>query len=185
VGRGERGARPDGPTPVGREDEGLLDNGSSHRDRAAIARLTEAYPRLVPVHLPIHASWLNQVEIYFSILERKVLTPPAAASFEELAARILAFQANYEALAAAFERKFTRADLAKLLERLAGRGRGPLAGGGMNTSPNFRAPALRIWPGPTTLRLSRGDDFFDGEQPARLRRNLNVDRLALIQPEPG
>jgi DDE superfamily endonuclease len=105
---------------------GLLDNGSSHHGRAAIARLTEAYPRLVPVHLPVHASWLNQVEIYFSILERKVLTPAAAASLEELAARILAFQANYEVLAAPFEWKFTRADLAKLLERLAGRGRGPL-----------------------------------------------------------
>jgi hypothetical protein len=43
---------------------------------AAVARLQDAYPCLVPVHLPVHASWLNQIEIYFSILERKVLTPP-------------------------------------------------------------------------------------------------------------
>jgi len=97
----------------------VLDNGSSHRGKAAVTRLTEAYPRLVPVHLPVHASWLNQVEIYFSILERKVLTPAAAASLEELAARILAFQANYEVLAQPFEWKFTRADLTRLLERLA------------------------------------------------------------------
>jgi hypothetical protein len=97
----------------------VLDNGSSHRGKAAVTRLTEAYPRLVPVHLPVHASWLNQVEIYFSILERKVLTPAAAASLEELAARILAFQANYEVLAQPFEWKFTRADLTRLLGRLA------------------------------------------------------------------
>jgi hypothetical protein len=67
----------------------------------------------------VHASWLNQVEIYFSILERKVLTPAAAAPLEELAARILAFQATYEVLAQPFEWKFTRADLTRLLERLA------------------------------------------------------------------
>jgi hypothetical protein len=97
----------------------VLDNGSSHRGQASVTRLTEAYPRLVPVHLPVHASWLNQVEIYFSILERKVLTPAAAGSLDELAARILAFQSRYEALAAPFEWKFTRADLSGLLERLA------------------------------------------------------------------
>ena len=104
----------------------VLDNGSSHRGRAAIARLVAAYPRLVPVHLPVHASWLNQVEIYFSILQRKVLTPPAAASLDELAARILAFQTRYEVLAAPFEWKFTRADLATFLERLALRSTDPL-----------------------------------------------------------
>ena len=104
----------------------VLDNGSSHRGKAAVTRLTEAYPRLVPVHLPVHASWLNQVEIYFSILERKVLTPAAAASLEELAARILAFQVRYEALAQPFQWKFTRADLTKLLDRLAVRGAGPV-----------------------------------------------------------
>lgn len=105
----------------------VLDNGSSHRGQTAVRRLTEAYPRLVPVHLPIHASWLNQVEIYFSILERKVLTPPAAASLDELAARILAFQARYEILAQPFEWKFTRADLAKLLQRLALKDSGQLS----------------------------------------------------------
>ncbi len=90
-------------------------------------RLTEAHPTLVPVHLPIHASWLNQVEIYFSILQRKVLTPADAASLDELAARILAFQAHYEILAEPFEWKFTRADLTRLLARLAQRDSAPLA----------------------------------------------------------
>ncbi len=82
---------------------------------------------MVPVHLPVHASWLNQVEIYFSILERRVLTPADAASLEELTARILAFQVRYEILAQPFEWKFTRADLAKLLERLVARDSGPSA----------------------------------------------------------
>ena len=81
----------------------------------------------MPVHLPVHASWLNQVEIYFSILERKVLTPADAASLEELAARILAFQSRYEILAQPFEWKFTRADLTRLLERLATRDAGRLS----------------------------------------------------------
>ena len=41
-----------------------MDNGSSHRGQPCVRRLTEAYPNLVPVHGPIHASWLNQIEIY-------------------------------------------------------------------------------------------------------------------------
>jgi hypothetical protein len=96
----------------------VLDNGSSHRGDASIRRLQEAHPNLMPLHLPIHASWLNQIEIYFSILQRKVLTPPDVDSLDELATTILAFQARYETLAKPFEWKFTRADLAKLLARM-------------------------------------------------------------------
>jgi hypothetical protein len=99
----------------------IVDNGSSHRGQASIERLEGEHPTLRLIHLPIHASWLNQVEIYFSILERKVLTPAAAASLDELAARILAFQDHYEILAQPFEWKFTRADLGTLLDRLAAR----------------------------------------------------------------
>jgi hypothetical protein len=104
----------------------IVDNGSSHRGQASVGRLEGEHPTLRLIHLPIHASWLNQVEIYFSILERKVLTPAAAASLDELAARVLAFQDHYEILAQPFEWKFTRADLTRLLERLAVRGCGPL-----------------------------------------------------------
>jgi hypothetical protein len=96
----------------------VLDNGSSHGGAASVRRLQKAHPNLMLVHLPIHASWLNQVEIYFSILQRNVLTPPDANSLEDLAARILGFQAYYEMMAKPFEWKFTRADLAKLLARL-------------------------------------------------------------------
>ncbi|MGH3904063.1 MAG: transposase [Pseudonocardiaceae bacterium] len=104
----------------------IVDNGSSHRGQASVERLEGAHPTLRLVHLPIHASWLNQVEIYFSILERKTLTPADAVSLEELTARILAFQAHYERLAKPFEWKFTRADLTKLLERMALRDSGLL-----------------------------------------------------------
>lgn len=105
----------------------VLDNGSSHRGAACVERLTSAYPTLVPVHLPIHASWLNQVEIYFGILERKVLTPADAASLDGLAGRILAFEREYERRATPFEWRFTRADLNRLLGRLDLHSAGPLA----------------------------------------------------------
>jgi hypothetical protein len=105
----------------------VVDNGPSHRGRPSIERLEGAYRNLRLIHLPVHASWLNQIEIYFSILERKVLTPPDAASLDELAARILGFQAAYEVLARPFEWKFTRAHLARLLDRLASRDTWPVA----------------------------------------------------------
>lgn len=97
----------------------VVDNGSSHRGRAAVERLAAAYPKLVLVHLPIHASWLNQVEVYFSVVARKVLTPNDFASREELAERLLAFQVHYETVAAPFDWRFTRDDLAALMGRLA------------------------------------------------------------------
>jgi hypothetical protein len=52
----------------------VVDNGSSHAGRTSIRRLEGAYENLRLIHLPIHASWLNQIEIYFSILQRKALT---------------------------------------------------------------------------------------------------------------
>ncbi len=96
----------------------VMDNGSSHRGEASVRRLQGAWPTIIPVHLPIHASWLNQVEIYFSIIQRKVLTPNDFASLEAVEARLLQFQAHYEQVATPFEWKFTRQDLTRLLEKL-------------------------------------------------------------------
>jgi hypothetical protein len=76
------------------------------------------YTNLVLVHLPIHASWLNQVEIYFSIVQRKVLQPNDLADPAAVEQRLLAFGRRYEQVAQPFEWKFTRADLDRLLERL-------------------------------------------------------------------
>ena len=95
----------------------VMDNGSSHRGAASVRRLTQAHPTLVPVHGPIHASWLNQIEIYFSIIQRKVLTPNDFPSLAAVKQRLLAFQIHYEAMAKPFAWKFTRHDLAKLLNK--------------------------------------------------------------------
>lgn len=99
----------------------IMDNGSSHRGARCVARLQAKYPRLVPVHGPIHASWLNQIEIYFSIIQRKVLTPNDFPSLAAVKQRLLAFQNRYEAMAQPFEWKFTRHDLARLLNKFRSR----------------------------------------------------------------
>ncbi len=96
----------------------IVDNGSSHRGQASIDRLEGRYANLKLVHGPIHASWLNQIEIYFSIIERKVLTPNDFASLAALADRLHQFERHYEKIAEPFEWTFTRADLARLMERL-------------------------------------------------------------------
>jgi hypothetical protein len=96
----------------------ILDNGSIHRGQACAERLQRRWPNIIPVHTPIHASWLNQVEIYFSIVQRKALTPNDFDSLAELEDRLLRFQDYYEEAARPFEWKFTRADLAALIERL-------------------------------------------------------------------
>jgi hypothetical protein len=95
----------------------IVDNGSSHRGAASVARLRDRYPRLSLVHGPVHGSWLNQIEIYFSIVQRKVLSPNDFPSLDAVAERLLDFQAYWETTAKPFEWKFTRQDLATLLSR--------------------------------------------------------------------
>jgi hypothetical protein len=97
----------------------IMDNGSSHRGQKCVARLRHRWPSIVVVHTPIHASWLNQVEVYFSIVQRKALTPNDFPSLAELEDRLLRFQAHYESVAKPFQWKFTRRDLAKLLVKLS------------------------------------------------------------------
>jgi hypothetical protein len=99
----------------------ILDNGSSHRGAASVARLQTAFPNLIAVHGPIHASWLNQIEIYFSILERKVLTPNDFESLAEVEERLLAFERYYQSIGTPFDWRFTRDDLRALMEKLDGR----------------------------------------------------------------
>lgn len=97
----------------------IMDNGSSHRGAPCVRRLQTAYPNLIPVHGPVHASWLNQIEIYFSIVQRKALTPNDFSSLEAVEERLLRFQDYYERIATPFEWKFTRDDLADCLKKLA------------------------------------------------------------------
>ena len=94
--------------------------------RIGVSGQSEGFRRsinLVLVHGPIHASWLNQIEIYFSILQRKVLTPNDFPSLQELAQRLLEFERHYQTIAQPFEWRFTRKDLTALLRKL----RRPLA----------------------------------------------------------
>ena len=96
----------------------IMDNGSSHRGQRSVQRLQSRYANVQVVHGPVHASWLNQIEIYFSIIQRKVLTPNDFSNLEAVADRLERFERRYEAIARPFEWKFTRADLAKLVQRL-------------------------------------------------------------------
>jgi hypothetical protein len=96
----------------------IVDNGSSHRGLRSVMRLQKKYPKLILVHGPVHASWLNQIEIYFSILQRKALTPNDFVSLKALEDRILGFQQYYESIATPFEWKFTKRDLHDLLAKV-------------------------------------------------------------------
>jgi hypothetical protein len=96
----------------------VVDNGSSHRGEAAMLRLTKAYANLILVHTPVHASWLNQVEIYFSIVQRKVLTPNDFASLAEVEQRLHLYEELSNRQPHLFAWKFTRARLLEFLERL-------------------------------------------------------------------
>jgi hypothetical protein len=96
----------------------IVDNGSSHRGQKAVQRLQRRWPNLVLVHLPVHASWLNQLEIYYSIIQRKLLEPNDFANLADIARTLNAFERRWNEIAEPFEWNFTRDDLAKLIERL-------------------------------------------------------------------
>ena len=93
----------------------IMDNGSSHRGKRGDKRIQAKWKNIVPVHTPVHASWLNQVEVYFSVVQRKVLTPNNFDSLLAVEDRLLRFQDYYERAAKPFQWKFTRRDLVELL----------------------------------------------------------------------
>ena len=108
-------------TPFGRSDVRsrvfwVVDNGSSHRGETSVKRLSGAYANAILVHTPVHASWLNQVEIYFSIIQRKVLTPNDFADLEVLRLRLYEELTNRQPRP--FKWTFTRSDLVEWLQRL-------------------------------------------------------------------
>jgi hypothetical protein len=99
----------------------IVDNGSSHRGQTAVRRLRKAYSKAILVHTPVHASWLNQVEIYFSIIQRKVLTPNDFASLEEVEQRLLLYEELTNREPRVFDWKFDRTKLRTFLARLEAR----------------------------------------------------------------
>ena len=96
-----------------------MDNCSAHRGQKAAQRIRSQWPNAILVHTPIHASWLNQIEIYFSIVQRKVLTPNDFLSLPQLEQRLLNFQKHYRQTASPFQWTFTRKDLNALLTKLS------------------------------------------------------------------
>ena len=96
----------------------VVDNGSSHNAARSIERMQTTWPAATLVHLPIHASWLNQVEIYFSILQRKAISPNDFADLNQLSERIISFQDRYNRTATPFDWTYTRDDLNDLIRRL-------------------------------------------------------------------
>jgi len=105
----------------------IMDNCSAHRGQKAVDRLRSQWPNVLLVHTPVHASWLNQIEIYFSIVQRKVLTPNDFKSLNELEQRLLAFQRRYEETASPFQCTFTRKDLATLMTKIENKRLAPAA----------------------------------------------------------
>jgi transposase len=100
----------------------IVDNGSDHRGQAAITRLRGTWPNAIMIHTPVHASWLNQAEIFFSITQKKVISPNDFASLDELAHTLLAFVDRYNHTARPFNWKFTAADLTRVLDQINTRG---------------------------------------------------------------
>jgi transposase len=96
----------------------VVDNGSSHNGKRSIDRMTAAWPNARLVHLPVHASWLNQIEIVFSIIQRKVVKPADFADLAALADRLCRFEDRYNETARSFDWRFTRSDLAEMLQRI-------------------------------------------------------------------
>jgi DDE superfamily endonuclease len=123
-----------------------MDNGSSHRGQACMQRLQRRWPTIIPVHTPVHASWLNQIEVYFSIVQRKVLTPNYFRSLAEVRDRLLCFQDHYCATARPFQWKFSREDLKTLLAKIRAHELNFRKQLEWNTSPNLRARVLRSRP---------------------------------------
>jgi hypothetical protein len=99
----------------------IVDNGSSHAGKTSINRMQNKYEHARLIHLPIHASWLNQAELFFSIVQRKALTPNDFSDLDALAERLLAFGRHYRQIARPFEWTFTRQDLDRVLARIADR----------------------------------------------------------------
>ena len=96
----------------------IMDNCSAHRGEKAVQRVRSHWPNAILVHTPIHASWLNQIEIYFSIVQRKVLTPNDFSWLSQLEQCLMDFQKPYEQTASPFQWTFTRNDLSVLLAKL-------------------------------------------------------------------
>jgi len=88
-------------TPAGLDLHCIVDNLSAHSTPKVTAFLDE-HRHVYLHHTPTHASWLNQIELFFSILERRLLRRGEFDSVDNLAERIIAFINDYNRRAAPF-----------------------------------------------------------------------------------
>ena len=106
----------------------VVDNGSSHRGEVSVRRMSGWAANAILAHTPVHASWPNQVEIYFSMVQRKALTPNDFTDLAEVEMRLRLYEELTNSQPRPFDWNFTKADLADLLRRLAEREQQPEAG---------------------------------------------------------
>src|SRR3954463_6810801 len=83
-----------------------------------VPRVPGQPPNAHLIHLPVHASWLDQAEIYFSVVQRKVVAPNDFTDLDQIRERLTAFEPRYNAVATPFNWKFTRRELENLLQQL-------------------------------------------------------------------
>ncbi|MDT9684669.1 IS630 family transposase [Streptomyces sp. TRM76323] len=96
----------------------IVDNGSSRRGKRAVDRPAGAFPNAAVVHTPVHASWTDQIEIFFSIVQRKAVSPDDFTDLSEVRDRLRASEDRYNATAQPFRWKFTTSAMDDLLTRL-------------------------------------------------------------------
>ena len=110
------------------------------------------------IHTPVHASWLNQIEIFFSVIQKKVVSPNDFTSLGQLSETLLAFTGRYNQTAKPFNWKFTAADLAGLLRRIS-----------EHEQAAPRAPGRprdgRLTPGELTVSPAQGSGFCPWSDP--------------------
>jgi len=88
-------------TPTGLDLHCIVDNLKTHSTDLVAGFLVE-HPHVHLHFTPTHASWLNQVELFFSILERRLLRRGEFDSVDHLAERVIAFIRDYNRKAAPF-----------------------------------------------------------------------------------
>jgi hypothetical protein len=96
----------------------IVDNCASHAGRAWIERLEGGWQNLRPVHLPIHASWRNQIELSFSIVQPKAPSPNSFDSLAALADRPPRLGEHDRQIARPFDWTITRADPERVLAKI-------------------------------------------------------------------
>jgi len=96
----------------------VLDNGSAHHPNTFTWWLKKHYDNVAVLHLPTRASWLNQIELYFSIVTPKALTGSSFESVAELMDQLTGFEALWNRVPEPFEWTYTTEQLNRRLENL-------------------------------------------------------------------